>query len=271
MTPEDFERLQALVLGRTGQRLGRDRMKLAEHRLAPVARRESFDDVGALLSALWGKPVASTAWAVIEALLEPETWFNRDRAGFAVFADQLLPALSAARPGGRVRLWSAGCSTGQEAWSLLIAAAERRVDAEVLATDLNRLSLERARAGAYSGFEIQRGLSARSMIQWFERQEDRWIARDVLRQRLDVQRANLLDPPPEGEKFDVVFCRHVLGTMDPQRRALALDNLDRALADDGCLFVGPQETLTSDTVAFRPVAGRPGLYVKAHGSMRRAA
>lgn len=271
MTPADFERLQALVVGRTGQRLARDRMKLAEHRLAPVARRESFDGVDALLASLWDKPVASTAWSVIEALLEPETWFRRDRAGFAVFAEQLLPALSAARPGGRVRLWSAGCSTGQEAYSLAMAAAERGVEADVLATDLNRQSLERARAGAYSGFEIQRGLSAKAMIRWFVRDEDRWVARPELRDRVEVQRANLLEPAPGDARFDVVFCRHVLGAMDPRRRALALDNLERALADDGCLFVGPDENLSSDTVAFRPVSGRPGLYVKAHGALRRAA
>jgi Methylase of chemotaxis methyl-accepting proteins len=271
MTPEDFERLQALVLGRTGQRLARDRMKLAQHRLAPVARREGFDDASALLAGLWDKPVASTAWSVIEALLDPETWFRRDRDGFAVFANQLLPALSAARPGGRVRLWSAGCSTGQEAWSMAMAAAEKGVEAEVLATDLNRVSLERVRAAAYSGFEIQRGLSARAMIRWFVRDEDRWVARQDLRDRVEVRRANLLEPAPDGDRFDVIFCRHVLGTMDAQRRALALDNLERALADDGCLFVGPDESLSSDTVAFRPVAGRPGLYVKSHGALRRAA
>jgi len=271
MTPEDFDRLQALVVGRTGHRLTRDRMKLAEHRLGPVARREGFEDVSALLASLWAQPVASVAWSAIEALLDPETWFRRDRAAFAVFAEQLLPALAAARPGGRVRLWSAGCSTGQEAWSLSMAAADKGIAARILATDLNRLALERARAGAYSGFEIQRGLSARSMIRWFEPHEDQWVARDVLRDGVDVQRANLLDPPPIDARFDIVFCRHVLGAMDPQRRAIAVDNLDRALADDGCLFVGADETLVADTVAFRPVAGRPGLYVKARGVLRRAA
>ncbi|HEV7229187.1 protein-glutamate O-methyltransferase CheR [Brevundimonas sp.] len=271
MTPEDFERLQALVVGRTGQRLGRDRMKLAQHRLASVARREGFDDVGALLAGLWDKPVASVGWAVIEALLDSETWFRRDRAAFAVFADQLLPALASARPGGRVRLWSAGCSTGQEAWSLAMAAAERGIDAQVLATDLNRLSLERARIGAYSGFEIQRGLSARAMIRWFVQADELWTAADALRAGVEFRRANLLDPMPDDQKFDVVFCRHVLGGMEPRRRALALDNIERALTDDGCLFTGPDESLDGDTVAFRPVSGRPGLYVKSAGALRRAA
>ena len=99
MTPEDFERLQTLMASRTGFRLTRDRMKLAEHRLGPVARREGFETVGALLASLWAKPVASLGWAVIEALLNPETWFRRDRASFETLERELLPALGTARGG----------------------------------------------------------------------------------------------------------------------------------------------------------------------------
>ncbi|PZQ42374.1 MAG: chemotaxis protein CheR, partial [Phenylobacterium zucineum] len=71
MTEDDFDRLQALLASRAGYRLGRDRLHLAEHRLGPVARREGFDSVDALLQSLWVKPVASLGWAVIEALLNP--------------------------------------------------------------------------------------------------------------------------------------------------------------------------------------------------------
>lgn len=271
MTPEDFERLQALVAGRTGQRLTRDRMKLCEHRLGPVARREGFGDVPALLAALWSQTSAGLTWAAVEAVLDAETWFRRDRDGFSAFADQLLPALAKARPGGRVRLWSVGCSTGQEAYSLAMAALERGAAAEVLATDVNRLSLERAAAGLYSGFEVQRGLSARAQIRWFAPSEDGWTVVPELRAAVTFRRANLLDPPETGEPMDVIFCRHVLGGMEPAARALALEHLERALADDGCLFVGSGERIEGDTVAFRPVAGRSGLYVKARGMIRRAA
>ncbi|HEX8471328.1 MAG TPA: protein-glutamate O-methyltransferase CheR, partial [Brevundimonas sp.] len=74
MTQDDFERLQTLLATRAGFRLTRDRIHLAEHRLAPVARREGFDSVDALLAALWARPVASLAWAVIETMLNGETW-----------------------------------------------------------------------------------------------------------------------------------------------------------------------------------------------------
>ena len=271
MTPEDFERLQALMANRAGQRLTRDRMQLAEHRLGPVARREGFDSVDALLETLWARPVASLGWSVIEALLNTETWFRRDRDPFDTFARELLPALASARPGGRVRVWSAGCSHGQEAYSLAMAADDVRAEVQVTATDQSLHAIERARAGIYSGFEIQRGLSAARMLRFFEPHEDQWIARESLRQKVHFTRGNLLDSPTDETRYDVIFCRHVLGEMEPRQRGAVIDGLERRLVDDGCLFVGADERLESDSIAFRPVNGRKGLFVKSPSSLSRAA
>ena len=276
MTPDDFDRLQVLMATRAGVRLARDRMKLAEHRLGAVARREGYASVQDLLDNLWAKPVASLGWAVIEALLNTETWFRRDRGPFVSFEHELLPAIASARPGGKVKVWSAGCSNGQEAYSLAMAALDAssrglNVDVEVTATDLSLAAVERARAGAYTGFEIQRGLSAATMLRWFEPQDDMWAARRELREAVRFSRGNLLDEPVEGPRFDVIFCRHVLRDMEPGRRALTLDMLERRLVDDGCLFVGFDERLDSDSVAFRPVNGRRGLYVKSPAFLSRAA
>lgn len=271
MTPDDFDRLQSLMSSRAGFRLTRDRMKLAEHRLGPVARREGFETVDAMLASLWTRPVASLGWSVIEALLNPETWFRRDRTSFDTLARDLLPALSKARGGHPVRIWSAGCSTGQEAWSLAIAAQEAGAAVEIVATDLSQRALEKARSGAYTGFEIQRGLKAQTMLRWFDQAEDAWIARAELRATVHFARGNLVDPPADDHRFDVIFCRHVLVDADPGRRGEILDNLERRLVDDGCLFLGPDEQPGGDSIAFRPVAGRKGLFVKSPAAVRRAA
>ena len=271
MSPDDFDRLQSLMASRAGFRLTRDRMKLAEHRLGPVARREGFEGVDAMLASLWAKPVASLGWAVIEALLNPETWFRRDRQTFETFGKELLPALSRARNGRPVTIWSAGCSTGQEAWSAAMSAMEAGAPVEIVATDLSQRALEKARTGAYTGFEIQRGLKAETMLRWFDQAEEAWIAKAELRATVHFARANLLDPPADDAKFDVIFCRHVLDDMDPARRGQVLDNLERRLVDDGVLFVGPDEKIDGHSVAFRAVAGRKGLFVKAPSAARRAA
>ncbi|WP_392354730.1 protein-glutamate O-methyltransferase CheR [Brevundimonas sp. LF-1] len=207
---------------------------------------------------------------VIEALLNAETWFRRDRAAFEVLERELLPALTAAR-GGPVRIWSAGAGSGQEAYSLAIAALEAGARVEVLATDLSRQAIEKALSGLYSSFEIQRGLSARTMLRWFEQVDDHWRARPELRAAVTFKRANLLDAPADEGRFDIIFCRHVLGDMTPERRPRLLDGLERGLVDDGCLFLGADERPDGDSVAFRPVAGRRGLYVKSPSAYRRAA
>jgi chemotaxis protein methyltransferase CheR len=154
MTQDDFDRLQALMASRAGFRLGRDRIHLAEHRLTPVARREGFDTVEAMLGSLWAKPVASLGWAVIEAMLNPETWFRRERGIFDTFAGELLPAIGRARPNGLVRVWSAGCSYGQEPYSLAMAGLDAGANVEIIATDLSQRAIERGRSGVFSAFEI---------------------------------------------------------------------------------------------------------------------
>ena len=236
MTQDDFERLQTLLASRAGFRLTRDRIHLAEHRLAPVARREGFDSVDAMLAALWARPVASLGWAVIETMLNSETWFRRDRTPFDTFARELAPAIGRVREQGLVRVWSAGCSNGQEAWSLAMGALDVGANVEILATDLSQRAIDRARVGAYTSFEIQRGLSAGSMLRWFEPAEEQWTANAELRQVVRFERANLLDEAAESSaRFDVIFCRNVLTDIEPSRRGMVIEALERRLVDDGCL------------------------------------
>lgn len=271
MTPENLQHLQALLVSRTGYRLTSDRAQLAAHRLMPAARREGYADVDALLDAVRGTEPGVLAWSVIEAALNSETWFRRDRAPFNTFAQEVLPAIAGVRPQGRVRVWSAGCGSGQEAYSLAMPALQAETNVEIVATDLSHRALEKARSGLYTQFEVQRGLSARQLLDWFDQSEDMWRTRDRLRSAVAFERANLLDEPPPGGRFDVIFCRYVLGDMAPERRARALDVLEQALADDGCLFLGLDENAGERPDSFRPVPGRPGLFVKAPAALRRAA
>ena len=271
MTDDDFERLQSLVASRAGFRLGRDRINLAEHRLAPVARAHNFDSVEDLLASLWAQPVASLGWAVIEALLNTETWFRRDRRPFDIVADELIPAIARVRPNGLVRILSAGCSTGQEAYSLAMAGLKTQAHTDIVAVDLSPRAIERATRGVYTGFEIQRGLSARTMLDGFEPADDQWQARPVLRNKVRFGLANLLDPPRDTARYDIILCRYLLTDMEPTKRGIVIDNLERMLADDGCLFVGEDERLEGDTVSFRPINGRRGLFVKSPAALSRAA
>ena len=271
MTPENLHHLQSLLVSRTGFLLGADRAHLAAHRLGPVARREGYSGVDGLMDAVRAEAPGALAWSAMEAVLNPETWFRRERSSFDTFGKELLPALGKARGGQPVKVWSAGCSTGQEAWSLAIAAREAGVAVEIVATDLSQRALEKARSGAYTGFEIQRGLKAETMLRCFDQTEDAWIAKAELRAMVHFARANLVDAPTDAHQFDIIFCRHLLGDADPARRSEMFDNLERRLVDDGCLFLGPDEQPDGDSIAFRPVAGRKGLFVKSPSALKRAA
>lgn len=271
MTPEDFSNLQDLMGRCAGYDLTSDRMHMAEHRLGPVARREGYHNVEALLATLWGKPMSALHWSVVEALLNAETWFRRDRDTFEIYQRELMPALASARPGRKVRLWSVGTSTGQEAYSLAMAALDNKADVEILATDLSHHAIRRASGGLFTSFEIQRGLSARTMLKWFEQIDDQWCARAELRQSIKFERANLLEDPVDRGQFDVIFCRYVLCDMEASRRAQVLDLLAARLVNDGCLFLGHNEAPEKFSPAFRAVAGRKGLYVKASAKNRQAA
>lgn len=273
MTPEDFDRLQALMASRAGYTLLSERMQLAEHRLGPIARREGYHNVEALLNHLWSRPLGALGWQIIECLLNGETWFRRDRHVFELYARELLPALGSARKDRPVRILCAGGGSGQEAYSLAMAALDLGIKVEILSTDLSASNTTKGTTGVYSGFEIQRGLSAQSMLKWFGPVEEQWQASADLRRCVHFERANLLDPPSESAlkrgPFDLIFCRYVLEDMIPDKRSLVLDQLCDQLMDDGCLFLGLSDKIEGK--AFRQVAGQTGLFVKSPERSRHAA
>ena len=141
--------LAELLLERAGQVLAPDRLFLIESRLSPLARREGFASVPALIESLRQGSEPRLLQSAAEALVDPETSFFRDRAPFQQFRDLILPAMARARAGQPVRVWSAGAGTGQEAYSLAMIAdqAEARTDGltvELTATDFSDAALEKA-------------------------------------------------------------------------------------------------------------------------------
>jgi chemotaxis protein methyltransferase CheR len=269
--PLDIAGLSALMAEKAGYALPADRANATEARLGPIARREGAASVQDLIEGL--DPVArpSLVWEVVETMLPAESRFFRDREPFRLMCSQLLPALAQAR-GGKVRILSAGCATGQEAWSAAICAAESgEAQVEVVGLDLSSRAIEKARQGLYTQFEVQKGLRSRQLIQWFERQDDVWRVSERLRGAVQFERANLLDGLEAFGRFDLIFCRHVLSEMTPQARRRVVAGLERALAPSGCLFLGSDEVAPEVLTAFRPVAGLSAVYVRSPSPVSRAA
>ncbi len=203
---------------------------------------------------------------VVEALLNNETYFFRDRNPFDLLAVEALPALAAKRHASRrLRIWSAGCSTGQEAYSLAMIFAADPVrwsgwTIDILATDVSSSVIDRARAGIYTQFEVQRGLGVKEMMRWFGEDDDGWRIADSLRRDIRFQVHNILEPAPSPGQFDIVLCRNVLLYLSLDRRRQAFDRLAAAMAPDAWLMLGAGETVIGQTERLAADRERRGLY-----------
>jgi len=258
--------LAGLLEARTGQQLTMSRRWRIETALAALLRERSIPSLDELITILVMGREPSLATQVVEALLNNETYFFRDRAPFDLLARAALPKLMQRRATTkRLTIWSAGCSTGQEAYSLAMLFAEDPLKwagwtIDILGTDVSEAVVRRSREGQYSQFEVQRGLGINQMIRWFEETENGWRAVEPLRRNVRFQVQNLLEPAPHPGKFDIVLCRNVLLYLNAERRGVVFDRIADAMAPDGWLMLGAGETVIGQTRRFEADSEARGLY-----------
>lgn len=256
--------IAALLEQRTGQQIAANRAWRIETALKPLMRERDLDTLDDLVAALVMTRTGELSDMVVDALLNQETSFFRDATVLDSVADA-AHALQAETPHRRLRIWSAGCSTGQEPLSLAMLFAERNGgdlsrQPEIVATDISPSALARARSGKFSQFEIQRGLSVRRMISWFESAGGDWIASQDLVRKVQFRQQNLAgDPPPPG-RFDIVLCRNVLLYFSGALRRRVFDTISEAVRPGGLLVLGAGETVIGHTELFVPSDRFRGFY-----------
>lgn len=260
--------LANLLEERTGQQLAENRIWRVEAALKPLLRELGLSSLTALAGRLaaGGSGQAALETATVEAMLNNETFFFRDQGVFTLLESGGLERLRELRARDRrLRVWSAGCSTGQEAYSLamLFADAPARWDGwtiDLIATDVSQAVVDQARAGRFTQFEIQRGLPVLQMLRWFDQVGDNWSVKRSLVAKIRFQRHNLLDPVPFAGRADVILCRNVLLYFTPERRRIAFSRLHSACAPDGYLMLGAGETVIGQTEEFVSDPKLRGLY-----------
>jgi chemotaxis protein methyltransferase CheR len=275
MNPADFETFSRTVRERSGLVLTPDKAYLIESRLAPVARRLGMTSLEEIASAIRLRSDAKVIAEVVDAMTTNETFFFRDKTPFETLEKHVLPTLVAKRPGKPLRIWCAAASTGQEPYSIamLVDSMAGRLNGasvEIVATDISDRCLEKARAGVYTQFEVQRGLPVQMLLKHFEKQGDLWKVKDNIRAMVRWRTANLLENLAGLGRFDVVFCRNVLIYFDPLTKKQILERAARQLEDPGYLFLGAAETVLGVTDAFKPSSDHRGLYVKGLPSVTAA-
>ncbi|MFN4008881.1 MAG: CheR family methyltransferase [Pannonibacter sp.] len=266
MTPTEYEFLKRFLKERSGLVLSDDKQYLVESRLVPVARKNNIDTLSGLVMAMQRGGNAVLANAVVEAMTTNESFFFRDKTPFEHFNNIMLPAMLEKRASSRsVKIWCAAASTGQEPYSLGICLKEAAHKVagwrfRILGTDLSSEVLEKAKAGIYSQFEVQRGLPIQMLLKYFAQQGDLWQINPDLRAMIEWRKLNLLENFSHLGEFDIVFCRNVLIYFDQQTKIDILQRIAKMMPEDGFLVLGAAETVVGLTDAFQPVAGQRGLY-----------
>lgn len=244
----EFALVAREVKTRSGAVLARDLGGAIVIKLTPLARREGFATVHELIAAARIRPDGALWNGIADYLTQSETRFFRDRAQFDAIRKNLLPNALTRRGHERVRVWSAGCSTGQEPYSVAMIVDEMRAEGvnaavEIVATDFSERLLDKARSGLYTQFEVQRGLPIRKLIGHFEKAGDLWRISDRLRASVKFEPHNLLKHPGTLGQFDIILLSHVLGAFDAETRAAVMARIVDALAPEGVIVLGVGETM----------------------------
>ncbi len=269
--------LAGLLEARTGQQLTSSRRWRIETALAGILRERGIATIDELITRLVMGSEPALVSCVVEALLNNETYFFRDRNPFDLLSVEALPMLATRRASERrLRIWSAGCSTGQEAYSLAMLFAEEPAkwagwSIDILATDVSTQVIDRARTGTYTQFEVQRGLGIQQMMRWFSEGDDGWRIAEPLRRNVRFHVHNILEPAPSPGQFDIVLCRNVLLYLSAERRRQAFDRLAAAMAPDAWLMLGAGETVIGQTERLEADRERRGLYQLANPAAERIA
>ncbi len=245
-----------------GISLDESKAYLLETRLGGLLR----DTGAASFSELYYQAKADLANAlrrkIVDAITTNETSFFRDTAPFDLLRHKLIPELVDRRKkaGARltpIRIWSAACSTGQEAYSTGIVLKEllsdlNSYDIRIVGTDISDKAVAAASYGHYSRLELDRGMAADKVTRYFVPAGDQWKIRDDIRAMASFRTMNLLQSFSFPAPFDIIFCRNVAIYFTEPDKVRLFQNVGRSLARDGALIIGSTESLTGLCPEFEP-------------------
>jgi len=257
--PDDvFRLLRDQIYKRTGMWFADSSKYLLQKRLSPRARELNFDSFQKYFYFLQYDPRAESEFDQIYDLVTTnETYFFREPAQLTAFIDEIVPDILAKKPIKKVRVWSAGCSSGEEPYSIAILLQEagwyERAAFEIFASDINQQVLQKARRGQYRESAF-RSTEATLRDRYFTREADTsWKIKDEVRNRVSFGRLNLYDEARVSllGHLDIIFCRNVIIYFDDSSKKVVVTNFYNRLIDGGYLLLGHSESLISLSTQFK--------------------
>jgi chemotaxis protein methyltransferase CheR len=274
MPPSDFNYIRDLIREHAALTLEPGKEYLVESRLNPLARQEGFNSYGQMVQSLRVGPFRDLHRKVVEAMTINETSFFRDARLFGMLSKTILPTLISQRSSQRsLNIWCAACSTGQEPYSLAMLLREYRPslagwDINIVASDISRDVLVRARSGRYSQIEINRGLPSPLLVKYFEQRNSAWEIHPDVQRMVEFREINLIKPWPRLRTMHLIFMRNVLIYFDVDTRKDILERAGRLLDPEGFLFLGGAETTASLDDSFEPVSNDGAVCFRRRSNIR---
>ncbi len=275
MSLRGFSEFCLFLQTETGITLEQSKHYLVSSRLNKLMAEQQIDSLIALLDRMKSPRMSDLKQAVIEVMTTNETQWFRDYHPLKAFADVIIPSL--VKSGHQsIRIWSAACSSGQEAYSTSMVIEEHRdmyrhlhlhnPSVQIVATDLSHQILQKARAGVYDNTEILRGLDEQRKKNFFTFNDGSWELSQKIKNRVQFRQHNLLNGFSNLGQFDVIFCRNVLIYFSAEIKSDILNRMAKQLKPDGYLILGSSETPSNYTDQFKmekingTVVYRPALF-----------
>ena len=270
ITNEEFQDIARLVYTRFGINLTDKKVTLVKGRLNKIIRSKGYTSFGQYYDAVLNDSSGAELLQLIDKISTNHTYFYREKDHFSLMRERILSEMLERLPGGdlnELRLWCAGCSSGEEPYTLAMelsefARASKPLNsAVILATDISLTALENARRGEYVAERV-REVPPEYQKRYFSRTpEGLYRVNDDLRKRILYKRLNLMrESYPFKGKFHIIFCRNVMIYFDKPTKDRLVERFSEHLHPGGYLFIGHSESLGRDLASFQYV--QPALYQK---------
>lgn len=268
LSEKDFLCFSRLVYEQAGINLHQGKKELVRSRLGKRIKELGFQSFSQYYEYLVGDDSGNEILHMLDCLATNLTRFFREETHFHFLAETVYSEFQEAHGKGSentlFRVWSAACSTGEEAYSIAMhAASHLGWDFQVLATDISTKALEKAQKGIYPlsrTCEVPSWMLKKFFLKGHGPRDGYVRLRPEIRSRVIFQRHNLMDPPPFQEEMDVVFCRNVLIYFDRPTQKKVAESLSRVLKPGGYLLVGHAESLNGAVPQLHYM--RPAVYRK---------
>ena len=240
-----------------------------QHRLENIATQLGHSDIQSLYQAAHSGITGQMKTLLLDLATNNETSFFRDQSIFKALSEFMIPDLIRTGSKTSIQLWSAASSAGQEVYSIAMEVDQARQlnssipQLKILASDVSDTILKRAETGIYSQLEVQRGLPARLMIQYFDKDDqDQWVIKSHLKSGILFKKINLLHQWGNIGPFDIIFCRNVLIYQNVEKKIKIIKELHNHLNAGGFLVLGAAESLFGLSTEFEQMVHGSAVFHK---------